>query len=157
MRKIRYIFLAACGFLALTLVGDAIYAKLTRDRITADAETPSWDVRILETALVSYSSTYGNLPEKLSMLGPPPQGQKETATFAGLVGDQLASGNTLGYHFSYRRIALRGERSSEEYELTADPIDSSDPKQPHYFTDQTAIVRIEFGRPATAQSRPERP
>jgi len=156
MLKIGYIFLAACGFVALALVGNGVYANLMRAKITADVETPSWDMRTLETALVDYSSLYGNFPENLSALGPPPRGQKASASFAGLISAELASGNKLGYHFGYRRIAFRAERSSQEYELTADPIDTSDPKQPHYFTDHTTIVRIQFGRPANAQSGPER-
>src|SRR5437764_13645422 len=77
--------------------------NLLRARIAANEASAVGSIRTLNTADVTYSSTY---PDKgftctLSNLGPPAGSAAATSTAAGLVDSVLASGVKSGYSFAW--------------------------------------------------------
>ena len=97
----------------------------------ANEITALGNLRRLADAVETYRRTYFRLPESLASLGPPPivasakstQAKTLAATreHAGLVDDQLASGNKDGYEF---RIIIAGADTlgaPAKYQLSASP------------------------------------
>ena len=151
--RIRFLHIFMVG-LCVLLAASVLYSNLARRRgITGvKEETPANNVRTLLMAALAYQATYKMLPPTLSSLGPPPGGQQESATNAGLIDARLASGTKNSY--VYRYIPTAGSQSErfESFTITADPIGTESPDRPHYFSDQTAVVRVETGRAATVAS-----
>jgi hypothetical protein len=100
-----------------------------------------------------YKRTYKTYPPTLSSLGGSPTqcaaGGSSSATC--LVDDFLAKGEKSGYLYSYSAIDSTG-RGVDAFSLTADAINGGSSKQPHYFADQTGIIRIELGHSAARTS-----
>jgi hypothetical protein len=65
------------------------------------------------SALKSYQSAYGNLPETLEQLRPPPQGGASPET-AGLLDSELAEGLAGGYRLRYSIVPATGEDNESE-------------------------------------------
>lgn len=128
-----------------------LYSNYARKRgiIGVTEDTPTFDVRVLLTALISYEAEYNSLPANLTSLGPPSAGKQVNSEAANLVDLRVASGTKNGYVYHY--IPNMASRS---FIITADPSDYDSPNAFHYFSDQTAVVRVESGRAATAASQP---
>jgi hypothetical protein len=142
-----------CGLLAASV----LYSNLTRKRgiVCATEETPASNVRLLLTAVFSYQAGYKVFPPALSSLGPPAKGQQESGARGGFIGVLLASGTKNGYVYRYIPTAGRQTGRIDSFTITADPINAESPDQPHYFSDQTGVVRVESGRTAAAVSPPD--
>jgi hypothetical protein len=137
------------GLCLLILAGLAIYPNYLRSRGTFDPETPLSDLRTLSVALITYSIEHdGNFPKSLEELGPAKAGNSHRE---GLIDGALASGTKVDYRFSYVPEVKKGSRIAS-FTLQADPLEEKTPELPHYFTDQTGVVRTENGHPASAQS-----
>ena len=113
-------------------------------------ETPAGNMRVLLVAVLEYESAYSSLPPSLSSLGPPSAGQPVSGKAANLLDSHLALGKKNGYVYRYVPSA-----SSKSFIITADPSGNSSSTALHYFSDQTAVVRVESGRTATVASQPE--
>jgi hypothetical protein len=116
-------------------------------------------VRTMPTILAGidlYKQTYKTYPPTLSALGGAPAtcATVATATAACLIDNVLASGEKSGYSYRYKAIDTTQNGRVDAFTLTADPVNGGGPKQRHYFVDQTGVIRIEIGRPATAASPP---
>ena len=113
------------------------------------------DVRSINTACVSYVSTYpkrGYSPT-LSALGPPLGNNAPSADAAGLIDLRLARGQKSGYRFTYLAFDHDGDGRFEAYTLNADPLDPE--RHPRrLFSDQSGVIRTEEGRPASESSPP---
>lgn len=118
--------------------------------IGVTGETQSGNMRVLLVAVLENESAYSALPPSLSSLGPRSAEQPVSGKAANLLDSPLASGKKNGYVYSYVPNA-----SSKSFTITADPSGNSSSTAPHYFSDQTAVVRVESGRTATVSSRPE--
>jgi type II secretory pathway pseudopilin PulG len=128
--------------------------NLLRARIAANQASAVGSLRTLNTAAITYSSTYnGGFPPSIAALGPTVGSAMPDANAAGLIDAVLAAGTKSGYVFTYSA----GERDSTgriiTYTIHADPITSSTGTN-HYFTDQTGIIRQENNGPANEQSQP---
>jgi hypothetical protein len=115
-------------------------------------------VRTMPTILAGmelYKQTYKTYPPALSALGGAPATCATVATAAAacLIDDVLASGEKSGYIFRYKAIDASRSGRFDAFTLTSDPIHEGT-KQRHFFTDQTGVIRVESGRPATAASPP---
>lgn len=116
-------------------------------------------VRTMPTILAGidlYKQTYKTYPPTLSALGGAPATCATVATAAAacLIDDTLASGEKSGYIVRYKPIDTTRNGRFDAFTLTADPVNGGGPKQRHYFADQTGVIRVETGRPATAASPP---
>jgi len=103
-------------------------------------------VRTLNTALVTYASTYPEIgfPAKLEALG----GDGGSASHAGLIDSVLASGVKAGYKFEY-------SGGGTTYNIVARPVSPDVTGKRAFFTDQSGVIRFtQENRIPTAQDPP---
>jgi type IV pilus assembly protein PilA len=98
-------------------------------------------------AQVQYNSTFNKFATSLSQLGPPAgTGGSEGPDGAGLIQGSLASGTSSGYIFT-----LAG--SPQGYTVTAVPQVFGSTGRRTFYSDQTGVIRQNWGQePATATS-----
>jgi len=126
--------------------------NLLRSRIAANQASAVGSLRTINTAEITYASTYnsGYSPDLIS-LGPgatPP-----TASAAGLIDSVLASGVKSGYSFPYTPGAAVGGRI-DTYELHANPTTPGTTGTNYYFTDHSGVIRQNTTGTATASDSP---
>ncbi len=119
--------------------------NLLRSRIAANQASAVGSLRTLNTAQVTYASTYNvGYSSQLSYLGGAATGIP-TSTAAGLVDTVLAgTGNTSsksGYNFSYTPSTNTTTNRTDTYVFNADPITAGTTGTNHYFTDQSGVIR----------------
>jgi type IV pilus assembly protein PilA len=136
---------------AIILVIAAIaIPNFLHSKMAANQASAVGSMRSLNTALVSYNTTYGIFPAALTNLGPIASGGTPSSTSADLIDAVLAAGIKSGYTFVYSAGA-----SDESYSLTATPIAAATSGQNMYFTDQSGVIRVDTsGAGATAGSTP---
>src|SRR5579875_2451189 len=105
------------------------------------------EVRTINQAEVQYQSQFGQYATALSQLGPPTSaGAAEGPQAAGLIPANLASGTASGYTFTVTQ-------SPTGYAATAVPKTFGTTGRRTFYTDQTGIIRENWGQdPATANS-----
>jgi prepilin-type N-terminal cleavage/methylation domain-containing protein len=129
--------------------------RFLRSKRIANETSAVASLRTLSTVQISYESTYhvGWAPS-LVALGPPAPGTPPTATNAGLIDVVLASGLKGGYVFTYTPADTNGDGQMDAYTITAAPFVLGQTGDRYFFTDQTGVIRYNFGAPATAVSTP---
>jgi hypothetical protein len=118
-------------------------------------------MRKVASALKSYQSAYGRLPETLDQLGPPTQ-DGASPEMAGLLDSDLAKGLAVGYRFRYAIIAARSEGDESErnraagFALAATPAEYGKGGRRSFFLDSTDTLRgaDKNGAVATADDPP---
>ena len=139
--------IVAC-FLAAWL-GFGLYSRIQFQKMDSHYHQPESGLRSFLTAMVIYRETYKTYPPALSALG----GSAATCTAganaasACLIDNVLASGEKSGFAYHYTL-----KDGAEGFTLNVDPENQNVPQ--HFFTDQTAVIRVEVGRVATADSPP---
>ncbi len=102
-------------------------------------------IRTIHTAMTQYSSQFGKYAANLAELGPPTSGQ-EGPTAANLIASDLAQGVKGGYKFSV-------ETTATGYKVTAVPTAYNNTGRRSFYSDQTMVLRENWGAdPATANS-----
>ena len=128
--------------------------NLLRSRIAANQASAVGSLRTINTAAITYASTYNaGYPTTLSALQPPAVGANPTATAAGLVDSVLASGSKSGYAFVYTAGAAVGGRI-DTYTLNANPTTPGTTGTNYYFTDQSGVIRQNSTAAASASDSP---
>ncbi len=121
--------------------------NLLRARISANEASAVSSMRTMNTACITYNSTYGQFPPVVSDLGPVAAGAVPTSTTADLLDSVLAPASGVpthsGYNFAY---AVGGGNAS--YTVNADPITVNQTGVRHFFTDASGVIR--FNSTATA-------
>jgi prepilin-type N-terminal cleavage/methylation domain-containing protein len=123
--------------------------NLLRSKMAANEASAVASLRTLNTASISYSTTYGAYPTNLSNLGP---AATASSTTADLIDSVLAGGTKSGYTITYAATATSGINSS--YTITAKPITQGVSGQRGFFTDQSGVIRADTSGTATASSTP---
>src|SRR5437660_7932105 len=72
--------------------------NLLRSKMAANEASAVGSLRSLNTACITYSTTYGSYPTTLASLGP---AATASSTTADLIDSVLASGTKSGYSFTY--------------------------------------------------------
>ncbi len=144
---------AGVSIIPLIIAAIAI-PNLLRSKMAANKASAVGSLRILNTAAVTYASTYDTFPPTLSVMGPPAGGDKASASAADLIDNVLASGAKSGYRFRYEAFSTKGVALVDVYSITADPITPGTTGQRHFFTDQTGVIRVENDSPANEHSPP---
>lgn len=105
------------------------------------------EVRTINQAEVQYQSQFGTYATVLSQLGPPTStGAAEGPQAAGLIPGNLAGGSASGYNFTVTQ-------SPTGYAVTAVPRSFGSTGRRTFYSDQSAIIRENWGQePATANS-----
>jgi type IV pilus assembly protein PilA len=103
-------------------------------------------IQTLHKMEVQYQSQYGRYAVSLVELGPPASGAPTPAS-ADLIGNDLAQGTKQGYKFT-----LTGNQGG--YVITAVPEVYGSSGSRTFYSDQTMVIRQNFGpEPATAASK----
>ena len=104
------------------------------------------NLRTVATALEAYRRAYGQLPDRLSRMGPAqPNGISPDA--AGLLDADLAAGSRDGYTLAYRVVPAGGNLTDEEaskaatFVLTSSPNEYGKTGVRSFFLDSTGILR----------------
>ena len=115
--------------------------NLLRSRIAANQASAVGSLRTLNTAEITYASTYnaGYSPDMPS-LGPTAGTATPTASLAGLVDSVLAAGVKSGYSFTYTPGSAVNGRI-DTYSLNANPITVGTTGTNFYFTDHSGVIR----------------
>ncbi len=128
--------------------------NLLRSRIAANQASAVSSLRFLNTAEVTYASTYTTgFSPTLAELGPPASGSNPTASAAALIDSVLAAGTKSGYSFSYAATAGSTGRY-DIYTINANPTTVGTTGQNYYFTDQTNVIRQNATGTASASDSP---
>jgi type IV pilus assembly protein PilA len=116
--------------------------NLLRSRIAANQASAVGSLRTLNTAEITYSSTFNvGFTATLSYLAPPATaGANPTSTAAGLIDSVLALGSKSGYSFTYSPGASDSTGRINTYAFTSVPITSSTGTN-YYYTDQSGVIR----------------
>jgi len=119
--------------------------NLLRARISANEASAVSSLRTMNTACITYNSTYGSYPPAVSDLGP--SGGTPSSTSADLLDQVLAPASGTpsksGYNFTYAAGA-----GNATYTILGDPITVNQTGVRHFFTDQSGVLR--FNAAATA-------
>ena len=125
--------------------------NLLRSRMAANEASAVGSMRTINTACVTYSSTYGTgFPAALANLAP---ANPATAAAADLIDQVLAGKQKSGYAFTYVAGAIVGG-VIPTYTLNADPIGVGTTGQRRFFTDQSGVIRFNPVAVATVASPP---
>jgi prepilin-type N-terminal cleavage/methylation domain-containing protein len=139
--------------------------NLLRSRIAANQASAVGSLRTLNTAEVTYATTYNTgYSNTLGDLGPPPAGTNPVATAAGLV-DEVLSGWTQyqsaatvssksGYTFTYSPGATDTSGRINIYSISATPISAGTTGTNSYYTDQSGVIRQNSTAPAGSTDSP---
>jgi type IV pilus assembly protein PilA len=124
--------------------------NLLRSRMAANEASAVGSLRTVNTACVTYSTTYPQTgyPSSLSSLGP---STSATSSAADLIDSVLASGTKSGYTFTF--TAGTGTPSTG-YSITADPTSRGTSGQRGFYTDQSGVIRADPTTSATSASSP---
>jgi type IV pilus assembly protein PilA len=102
-------------------------------------------IRTIHTMQVQYYSQYGKYATSLTELGPPTSGAPSPAA-ADLIDSTLAAGEKGGYKFTL-------SANSGGYIINAAPVAFGVSGSRTFYSDQSMVVRQNFGQePATANS-----
>ncbi len=123
--------------------------NLLRSRIAANEASAVGSIRTLNTAEVTYSSTYPNVGFTCTLgdMAPPAGTATPTSTSAGLIDNVLASGVKSGYTFALGSCA---GTPITNYVSTGVPITVGQTGQRAFCSDQSGVIK--FAADGTAAS-----
>jgi type IV pilus assembly protein PilA len=124
--------------------------NLLRSRMAANEASAVGSLRTINTACVTYSTTYNSVgyPSTLVAMGP---AASATSTSADLIDSVLSSGTKSGYIFTF--TAGTGTPSTG-YSVTADPSSRGTSGQRGFYTDQSGVIRADPTTTASSTSSP---
>ena len=123
--------------------------NLLRSRIAANEASAVGSIRTINTAEVTYASTYPDIGfAGLASLG----GAGGTSAGAGLLDSVLASGVKSGYSFT---VSVASGSPASLYIVNGDPVVYGQTGQRHFFSDQSGVIRYQTANSqATASNNP---
>ncbi len=128
--------------------------NLLRSRIAANQASAVGSLRTLNTANITYASTYNTgYASAMPYLAPPAAGANPTSTAAGLIDSVLASGFKSGYSFSYS-ASIGPTGRTDTYYWIASPITVGTTGTNFYFTDQSGVIRQNSTATASVSDSP---
>jgi type IV pilus assembly protein PilA len=128
--------------------------NLLRARISANEASAVSSMRTMNTASITFNSTYGNYPPNLSDLGPA-NGGTPTSTSADLLDQVLAPTGGVsvstksGYQFTYASTSPYAT-----YTVNGDPVTVNQTGVRHFYTDQSGVVRYNASATAGVSDSP---
>jgi type IV pilus assembly protein PilA len=114
--------------------------NLLRSRIAANEASAVGSLRTLNTAEITYNTTYPTVGFACSLasLGPPASGTSASSSTAGLIDANLSSGTKSGFTFT---VADCVGTPKYEYQYTAAPVSPGITGQRYFCTDTSAIIQ----------------
>lgn len=126
--------------------------NLLKSRIAANQASAVGSLRTLNTAEITYASTY-NTGYSPTLVALGPSGGTDSAAAAGVIDSVLAAGAKSGYTFSYASAADSSGRYNT-YTLNANPAVQGTTGTNFYFTDQSGVIRQNSAAAASAADSP---
>ncbi len=128
--------------------------NLLRSRIAANQASAVGSLRTINTAEITYASTYNaGYSALLADLQPPASGNP-TATAAGLIDSVLANGAKSGYTFLYTSTIVAPSTTRDTYTLNANPTNPGTTGTNYYFTNESGVIRQNSAGAASAADSP---
>jgi len=125
--------------------------NLLRSRMAANEASAVGSLRTINTACVTYSTTYGiGFPAALSNLG---TSGGVSSTSSQLIDNILAGGAKSGYTFVYAAAAATNG-VVPTYTANANPQVAGQTGQRFFFTDQSGVIRFNVSAGATVSDSP---
>ena len=130
--------------------------NLLRSKMAANEASAVGSLRSINTACVTYSTTYGTgYPAAMSNLGP---AATASAAAADLIDSVLANATAAttpksGYWFTYATPGAAGG-TINQYTIVAEPANRGTTGQRGFFTDQSGVIRANPTGAATVASTP---
>jgi type IV pilus assembly protein PilA len=124
--------------------------NLLRSRMAANEASAVGSIRSVNTAAVTYSSTYPSVgyPSSLTVLGP---ATAATSATADLIDSVLAAGTKSGYLF----ILTPGTGTPlTGYSVTGDAVAQNTSGTRGFYSDQSGVIRYNAVNGATSASSP---
>jgi type IV pilus assembly protein PilA len=128
--------------------------NLLRSKMAANEASAVGSLRTLNTASVTFSTSYGSYPGTLSVLGPVTAGTNASSTLADLIDSVLASGTKSGYSFTWSTGSTDNNGNYLNYSITAGPTSLGTTGQRYFYTDQSGVIRANVSAAATVTSTP---
>ena len=125
--------------------------NLLRSRIAANEASAVGSIRTINTAEVTYASTYPDIGfAGLASLGGPSSGTA-TSGQAGLIDSVLSSGLKSGYSFT---VSVATGSPATLYIVNGDPVVRGQTGQRSFFSDQSGVIRYNTTAQAGATDSP---
>jgi type IV pilus assembly protein PilA len=124
--------------------------NLLRARMAANEASAVASMRTMNTALITYNSTYGIYPTSLANMADVAAGTSPTSTSADLLDPVLASATAQksGYNFLY--VAS----GTVSYVINGNPVTANQTGIRYFFTDSSAVIRYNPSASATVADSP---
>ncbi|MBZ5700551.1 MAG: prepilin-type N-terminal cleavage/methylation domain-containing protein [Acidobacteriia bacterium] len=127
--------------------------NLLRSKMAANESSAVGSLRSINTASVTYSSTYGiGFPVNLSSLQAVAAGTNASSTAADLIDSVLSSGTKSGYNFTL--TGLLSGTIVQTYTAVANPVTPGQTGNRYFFTDQSFVIRQSTTAQATVTDTP---
>jgi type IV pilus assembly protein PilA len=125
--------------------------NLLRARMAANEASAVASLRTINTACITYNSTYGAYPAALSNMADVAAGTAPTSTSADLLDPVLSSSSPQksGYKFVYT-----AGTSNVVYTVNGNPVVSNQTGTRFFFTDQSAVIRYNTSATAAITDSP---
>src|SRR5215471_3079586 len=111
--------------------------RLSRARMYSQEVAAIAAIKTIHTVQVQYYSQFGRYATTLAELGPPASGAASPAS-ADLIGSDLSGGTKQGYKFT-----LTGTPGG--YIINANPVVYGSDRNKTYYSDQTMVIRENWG------------
>jgi|SRR5258708_6535078 prepilin-type N-terminal cleavage/methylation domain-containing protein len=122
--------------------------NLIASRMAANESSAVQETRAITTAEVVYSTQYNiGFAPLLVNLG---DSGAVSSTTAGLIDAVLAAGSKSGYSFTYSALNPDSSTHYQSFTLNADPLNPGYSGRKHFFTDQSAVIRVNLTAASTA-------
>ena len=132
--------------------------NLLRARIAANEASAVSSLRTMNTACITYDSTYGTFPSAQSKLGPVAGGATPNSTTADLLDILLApasgSATKSGYTITYTAGTADAQGNFNDYHTTAVPSVQNTTGVREFYSDQSGVIRFSIGAAADQSSSP---
>jgi prepilin-type N-terminal cleavage/methylation domain-containing protein len=128
--------------------------NLLRSKMAANESSAVGSLRSLNTACVTYSTSYGGFPTSLTVLGGEGSGSGPSSTSAQLIDNVLQSGVKSGYNFTFSAGTADSAGNIDYYVINANPVTPGTTGLRYFFTDQSGVIRADTSAAATASSTP---
>jgi type II secretory pathway pseudopilin PulG len=129
--------------------------NLLRSKMAANEASAVGSLRTLNTACVTYSTTYGGYPATLVTMGGEGTSALPTSTSSELIDNVLQTGIKTGYTFSFSAGTADIAGNVDNYLINAAPITPGVTGIRYFYTDQTGVIRANSaGAAATSASTP---
>jgi prepilin-type N-terminal cleavage/methylation domain-containing protein len=129
--------------------------NLLRSKMAANEASAVGSLRTLNTACVTYSTTYGGYPGSLVIMGGEGVSTLPTSASAQLIDNVLQTGLKTGYSFGFVPGTADTSGNIDNYTINAAPITPGVTGIRYFYTDQTGVIRANSaGAVATSASTP---